>query len=130
MGDEPKATAWRDLEAKLFADLEVWRRAHPRATFAEIEAAVEERLGVLRAELIAQELALRAAAETAGTAEAGAGAGTAEGTDAVPCPTCGGPTQARGPRERSLTVRGNRPVRLRRRYVVCPACGTGHFPPR
>jgi YgiT-type zinc finger domain-containing protein len=101
------------------ADLEIWRRAHPRATFAEIEAAVEERIGVLRAELIAQELALRAAAEVA---EAAGTAGR--------CPTCGGPTQARGTRERSLTVRGNRPVRLRRRYMVCPACGTGHFPPR
>jgi hypothetical protein len=124
--------SWSEMEATLFADLERWRQAHPRATFAEIEAAVEERLGLLRAELIAQELALRAAAEAAETAAASAaGTAGAEGTtQAVRCPTCGGPTQARGTRERSLTVRGNRPVRLRRRYVVCPACGTGHFPPR
>jgi ribosomal protein S27AE len=28
-----------------------------------------------------------------------------------------------------VTVRGDRPVRLRRRNMVCPACGAGHFPP-
>lgn len=132
MADEragvPPGAWWPEAEAKLMADLERWRQAHPRATFAEIEAAVEERLGLLRAELIAQELALRAAAEAA--AETPAGTPEGAGTNAVRCPTCGGPTQGRGTRERSLTVRGNRPVRLRRRYVVCPACGTGHFPPR
>lgn len=98
--------------------MEHWRREHPRATFAEIETAVEDRLNALRAELIEQEIAMRAESEAAG--------GRSERT---PCPTGGQVMQARGTRERAVTVRGNRPVRLRRRYLVCPACGAGHFPP-
>jgi YgiT-type zinc finger domain-containing protein len=121
MADERSVTPWHEAEAKLFQDMESWRRSHPHASFAEIEAAVEERLGALRAELIAQELALRAAGE--------ATEGADRSPDRARCPTCGAPTEARGMRERTVTVRGNRPVRLRRRYVVCPACGTGHFPP-
>ena len=65
MAEDRAGLPWPEMEAKLFADLDVWRQAHPRATVADTEAAVEERLGLLRAELIAQELALRAAAEAA-----------------------------------------------------------------
>jgi hypothetical protein len=31
--------------------------------------------------------------------------------------------------ERTVIVQGDEAVRLRRPYVVCPACGTGLFPP-
>jgi hypothetical protein len=120
MPDERSVSPWHEAGTKIFQDLDPWRRAHPHATFAEIEAAVEEHIEALRAALIAQELALRAAAEAAEAAG---------GTDHPRCPTCDEPVQARGTRERTVTVRGNLPVRIRRRYVVCPACGTGHFPP-
>lgn len=97
-------------------EMEGWRREHSRATFAEIEAAVEDRLAALRAELIQQELTLRTGAEADARNEP------------IACPTCGHRLEARGSRERAVTVRGNRPVRLRRRYVVCPACGAGFSP--
>jgi len=117
MADDQEVTRRHEVGAQVFREMEGWRREHPRATFAEIEAAVEDRLGALRAELIEQEVATRARAETA------------EGSEPLSCPTCGHRLEARGTRERAVTVRGNRPVRLRRRYMVCPACEAGLFPP-
>lgn len=117
MADEHTVPGWHELGAEVFREMEVWRHAHPRATFAEIEAAVEDQLGALRAELIEQEIALRAKVEVDA------------GSERPRCPTCGHLMEARGTRERAVTVRGNRPVPLRRRYMVCPACGAGHFPP-
>lgn len=114
--DEHTVSGWHEQGAKVFREMEVWRQAHARATFAEIEAAVEERLSTLRAELIEQEIAMKAAAEAT------------DGSERPRCPTCGQPTEA-WMRERRVTVQGNCPVQLRRRYVVCPACGVGHFPP-
>lgn len=117
MASEQMVPSWHEVGARIFQDMEGWRHEHPRATFAEIEAAVEDQLGALRAELIEQEIALRAQAEAA------------EGSERIRCEACGHSMEARGTRERAVTVRGNRPVRLRRRNMVCPACGAGLFPP-
>jgi YgiT-type zinc finger domain-containing protein len=92
-----------------------WRAAHPRATFAEIEAVVDERLNGMRARML-EDLAL------ASTAAGVAGERPA-------CPTCGHALQARGAHTRTVTVQGEQAVRLQRQYAVCPACGTGLFPP-
>ncbi|MGH9892889.1 MAG: hypothetical protein ACREA0_13045 [bacterium] len=108
---------WHEIGTRAFGDMVGWRREHPKATFAEIEAAVETRLDLVRAEVIQQEIALRAEAEAIGEAER------------PTCTTCGKLMESRGTKERSVTVQGNRPVRLRRRYMVCPACGVGLFPP-
>lgn len=117
MKDDQSVSAWHELGAKVLLEMERWRHGHPRATFAEIEAAVEDRLAALRAELIQQEIAMRVQGETA------------DGLERVACEACGHLVEPRGTRERAVTVRGNRPVRLRRRYVVCPACRAGLFPP-
>lgn len=117
MSGDQSVSAWHELGAKVLLEMESWRAEHPRATFAEIEAAVEDRLGALRAELIQQEIAMRAQGEAA------------EGLEPTACEACGHPVELRGTRDRAVTVRGNRPVRLRRRYVVCPACGAGLSPP-
>jgi YgiT-type zinc finger domain-containing protein len=117
MTDESAVPPGHDIAARVFDEMATWRQGHPHASFAEIEAAVEERLDRLRADLIQQELQLKALADAAAP------------SDRPLCPSCGKPLESRGTRERSVTVRGNRPVRLRRRYLVCPACGTGVFPP-
>ena len=49
---EQSASSWHEVGAGVFQEIEGWGRAHPHATFVEIEAAVEEQLNVLRAELI------------------------------------------------------------------------------
>jgi hypothetical protein len=101
-----------DLLLQVQADLQTWRHDHPQATFAEIEAAVEAHLGVVRAVLLK---------------------GT---TDAEPplepavCPTCGTALQSRGWHSRDLRGPGEARVHLERPYASCPVCRQGLFPPR
>lgn len=96
-----------------------WHMAHPKATFAEIQAAVDQRLDRLRARLLPEVALASRAAE-------GADRSTAE---RPVCPDCGERMTPRGTRERTVTVQGDQPVTLERSYVVCPACGAGLFPP-
>jgi YgiT-type zinc finger domain-containing protein len=105
---------WQALSEEAYSELADWRAAHPRATFPEIEAAVEERLANLRARMLE-----RAALASAAT----------KLRERPACPTCGGGVQARGKHKRRLTVPGDQVVELERTYAVCPTCGTGLFPP-
>ncbi len=116
--DAQHEARWRALSDEVMSGMRAWRTAHPRATFAEIEAAVEEQLNRLRAQLL-QDVALASAA-TAWPEAAGAG---------PPCPDCGTPLASRGQHPRTLTVQGDQAVHLARTYGVCPACGAGLFPP-
>ena len=100
--------------------LGAWRLQHPKATLAEIEAAVDARLAHLRAKLL-QEAALAAAAADWSTAPA---------ADRPTCPGCQTPLVARGKQPRHLQAAGGRDVVLNRTYGVCPTCGGGLFPPR
>lgn len=105
--------------AEIVTGLCDWRVAHPTATFAELEAVVDERLDAVRARLLGD---LAVASQAAG--------GTEIDEDTRPtCPECGRPMDARGQRTRHLTVPGNQTIPLTRRYWVCPACGAGLFPP-
>lgn len=109
---------WAAVLERIEGELAEWRTAHPTATLAEIEAAVEERLGLARAQLV-EDLALASAAVQVG-----------QGAERPVCPECGHSMERRGQQERQVTVAGNRSVRLRRGYARCPACGAGLFPPR
>jgi hypothetical protein len=114
---------WEALGADVGQELAAWREAHPRATLAEIEAAVLEAMGRLQARVL-QDLAHASPA-----AEAGAATG-ASAEERPRCTRCGEPVEARGHHEREvLTPSQRQPLRLRRRYGVCPACGSGVFPP-
>jgi hypothetical protein len=110
---------WGREAAAVGRAMKAWRQAHPRATFAEIEAAVDARLNGARARLL-EELALAsAAADQAGQ--------PAEGR--ARCPGCGARLAPRGAHERAVRTQGDEAVRLRRDYAVCPSCGAGLFPP-
>jgi YgiT-type zinc finger domain-containing protein len=115
MQEPPRDASSEDLWAGVEAVLGNWHAAHPDATLAEMEAAVEEQLTRLRTHLLQARL-------TAGTAEA------AE-TERPRCPQCGTPLQRRGRRRRTLTGRGGGALHLDRPYYECPACGSGLFPP-
>jgi hypothetical protein len=117
--EEQGEQAWRALSEEVLTGLREWRAAHPRATFAEIEAVVDERLNGMRARML-EDLALTSTA--AELAEAGGGP--------LACPECGQALQRRGAQIRTVTVQGDHQVTLRRQYAVCSACGTGRFPPR
>ncbi len=97
----------RDVQDELAA----WHSTHPDATFAEMEVAVEEQLDRIRAQLLQ---------------ERAAGAWV----DERPlCHECGTPMKPETKGTRTLLLRGDQPLELERRYVVCPQCGAGLFPP-
>jgi len=111
---------WQTLSAEVVTAMADWRAQHPRATFSEIEAALDERLARLRAQMLAD--AALASAATDWSAQAAA--------DRPHCPTCAQPLQARGLETRHLHTHGGQDLARPRRYGTCPACGAGLFPPR
>lgn len=104
---------------EIVAGLWDWRVQHPRATFAEMEAVVDERFNAARARVLG-EMALRSrAADLSGQALA----------DRARCPSCGHELKPQGKKGRTVVVRGGKEVRLERDYAECPSCGVGLFPP-
>ena len=96
-----------------------WRKEHPKATFREIEAAVDERVNQLRAQLIEEVVQM-------GETEAWSQKPEAEHPR---CATCGTPLSARGEQTRWLQTSGGEAIKVRRTYGTCPECGEGFFPP-
>jgi uncharacterized protein with PIN domain len=94
-----------------------WRLQHSRATFQEIERALDERLDGLRARML--ENAALASAST----------DWQRGDETTNCPQCGQALQRAGKHTRQLQTRGRQEVRLTREYGKCPTCGSGLFPP-
>jgi hypothetical protein len=107
---------WLAESAERFAALDAWRQAHPKATWAEIEAAVEAQLGPLRAALLRDTALASDAAELGG--------------ERPRCPDCGAALRPAGTRRRRLRGEQDVTLDLERVYARCPACGTGLFPPR
>ena len=112
-------TQWHELAEEVMSGMKEWRLQHPKATLREIEAALDERLGQVRARLL-RDLAL--ASEVANLQ-------AAPEHERPRCPQCGRVLEARGQQRRVLTTQHNQPLELERSYGVCPNCGTGFFPP-
>jgi RNA polymerase-binding transcription factor DksA len=110
---------WHQLAEEVISGMKEWRLQHPKAKLREIEQALDERLGKMRARML-QDAAL---ASTAADIQA------AQEEERAVCPRCGAVLEARGKQERQLTTHHNQLVRLERSYGVCPACGAGFFPP-
>ncbi len=116
MNPEELQKPWQEQAEEAMAAVAQWRVAHPKATLAEIEHAVDERLNRLRARLIEQ------------SAQASAAAGS-EASQGLVCQACGQPLQARGKARRTWQTQGGQQVEVERTYVTCPQCGGGFFPP-
>jgi ribosomal protein S27AE len=115
---EGAAQRWDGDAASVWTGMADWRAAHPKATFSEIEAALDERLNRVRARVLADLALASTAADLA-----------AEAAEERPrCERCGAVLHARGPSERTLLTQGGAEVRLRRTYAACPECGDGAFP--
>lgn len=93
---------------------------HPRATFGEIEEALDERLAGMRARMLAELALASAAADQCGQAVAGR----------PRCPGWGARLEPRGRHARTVVTDRGKEVRLERDDAVCPSCGPGPFPPR
>lgn len=117
--DRTREGTWHTLTEAILTGMADWRVAHPAATFAELEAAVETRLSALRIHLL-EEAALASTARTGGQPAT---------TTRQDCAACGAPLVARGEQVRQVRVRGDGRVALRRTYLTCTACGRGLFPP-
>ena len=52
MWDERLEERWRQLCAEAISGMAEWRMQHPKATLSEIEAALDERLGNVRARML------------------------------------------------------------------------------
>lgn len=77
---------WWPLAQEVLTGMKEWRLQHPTASLAEIEAALDERLGRLRAQML-EDVALASAAAT----------WSQEGDHPrPPCPACGAPLVSRG----------------------------------
>lgn len=110
---------WSRDAASVWTGIADWRAAHPKATFSEIEAALDERLNQVRARVLA-DLAM---ASTAADLQA------ASAEERPRCERCGVVLRARSESERGVVTHGGVEVRLRRTYTACPECGDGSFPP-
>ncbi len=109
--------AWEKLHEEAMRAVLDWREAHPKATLAEIEEAVDEQLATLRAQLV-QDMA-----------QASATADVKAHNDRAICPHCSTGVRVESKRKRRLKTTHGRAVALERSYVVCPSCAVGFFPP-
>lgn len=109
---------WQALSEEVMRGMKDWRVQHPKATFREIEAALDERLAQLRTRMLEDTLLVSRAADW-------------NATDQEPpvCPQCGAVLQPRGQETRTLTTHYDQALQLERRYAVCPRCEAGLFPP-
>jgi NADH pyrophosphatase NudC (nudix superfamily) len=97
-----------------------WRKEHPKATWAEIEAAVDEQMNQVRAQLIEDLVQMGESEPWSQLAP----------EQRPSCASCGQALLARGEQTRFVQTSGGQAVKLTRRYGTCPQCGQGFFPPR
>ena len=124
--ESPSVARLDEIDARWHAETEAivtgmkeWRRRHPRATFRQIEEALDEQLSGMRARMLADLALASRAADQSGQAPEGR----------ARCPSCGTRLQPRGTHPRTVVTDRSKEVHLDRDYAVCPSCGTGLFPP-
>lgn len=110
---------WQQLTGEVITGMKEWRLQHPRATFREIEEALDGRWAKARARML-QDMALASIAADVSAASQG---------ERPQCPKCGNTLEARGQDTRELTTNYNQTITLKHSYASCPVCGTGLFPP-
>ena len=120
MWDERLEERWRQLCAEAITGMAEWRKQHPKATLSEMEAALDQRLGNVRARML----------EDAAMASQATDLRTTPPVDCPLCSQCGAHLKHRTWEERSLSTDHGQTIRLKRSYAVCPACGETLFPPR
>jgi len=116
MQPEDLQERWKEQGEEAFATVAQWRAAHPQATLAEIEHAVDEQMNRRRARMIEQAAQASAAAES-------------EASQGLVCEQCGQALQARGRARRRWQTHGGQQVEVERTYVTCLKSGGGFFPP-
>src|SRR5258708_2185397 len=88
-----------------------WRKEHAKATWAEIEAAVDERINQVRAQVLQDVVQMGESEDWRAILQ----------EERPRCTTC-------GKQKRFLQTMGGEAVKLTRMYGICPTCGVGFFP--
>ena len=109
---------WHALSEAVQREMKAWRLQHPRATFSEMETALDEQLDRQRARML-EDMAL--ASEVAELS-------LMQSEERPTCPHCGTPLSACGKGERHLQTEGDQEITLKRSYGICPTCKVGFFP--
>ncbi len=115
MWSKDMEASFRELTDEVLTGMKEWRQAHPRATFKEIEEALDERLARVRARMLQEAAMASEAAHLRG--------------EKVACPECRAAMENQGLEKRTLTTHHNQSVELDRSYFLCPACGARLSPP-
>jgi len=111
---------WQAASEAVARELAEWRRAHPKATFTEIETAVFEVIQRLQVRALEQVVHASTSADLAAQPE----------EDRPHCPTCKAVLEPRGRQRRTIRPARQRiSLELHRSYAVCAECGAGLFPP-
>lgn len=108
---------WLEDAKQVIAQVEGFNTAHPHATWAEIETAVDNAISSWRRDLLE------------GSVQGHALADFRKAAERPHCPHCGAKLRAVGQKTRTLTTQGNQTVHLERTHGRCPACDAGIFPP-
>jgi hypothetical protein len=106
---------WEKLAQEVLSGMKEWTIQHPRATFAEIEEAIEEQVARMRARMLEDVVQWREVEAR-------------EPEQEMRCNACGGVLQERGRQVRHLTTQGNQQIELERSYGYCATCRVGFFP--
>ncbi len=109
---------WCSAAEEAITGMKQWRLEHPKATLEEIEAALDERLSLLRAQMLQDAAEASAASEWA----------KAPAEERPVCPDCQVPLISRGKEVRRLVTEGDRTIALQRSQGTCPRCGRAFFP--
>ena len=109
---------WQSLSEAVQREMKAWRLEHPRATFSEMEDALDKRLDRQRAQML-EDMAL--ASDVADLS-------LMQSEERPTCPHCGTPLGPRGKWDRHLQTEGDQEIALKRSYGVCPTCKVGFFP--
>ncbi|MBN1217704.1 MAG: hypothetical protein JXM69_02150 [Anaerolineae bacterium] len=109
---------WQDLFTAAMSEVAEWRGQHKKASFTEIEAALDKQLSGVRAQLLKDLVESSPRADLRGQPK----------EERPRCPECGEPLVANGQHTRKVMTTYEQQVELRRSYGRCPACGCGFFP--
>jgi ribosomal protein S27AE len=110
---------WREPSEEVVSGMAEWRVQHPKATLQEIETALDEHLGRLRARML----------EDAALASQATDLRDTEMVDRPRCPKCGAAMKHQSWEKRDLLTHHGHTVALERSYALCPTCGEAFFPP-
>lgn len=110
---------WQELLDAASEEIVDWREVNKRANFSEIEREVDEKLAVVRKQILQDMLLASDSAEIK----------KLEKEKRPKCVNCGVPLRSEGKRSRSLTTDHEQVIELIRSYASCPECGMSFFPP-